>query len=106
MTDIQKLYDELQAQLKALGAVAQNPYPFLNNAAAQMHAPQQPIQEQTQQLSTSPVDESAVLSGQQELLLKMYDEFVTTDDGKALAANLNKFARFVQSKVAKSSDNK
>lgn len=99
MTDIQKLYDELQAQLKTLGAAAHNPYSLLG-----LQPPVAP-QGQTQQLSAPKVEESPVLSGQQELLLKMYDEFVTTDDGKALAANLNKFARFVQSRVAKSSDN-
>lgn len=39
---------------------------------------------------------------QQEMLLTMYNEFANTDDGKQLASNLSKFARFVQSKVAKS----
>lgn len=41
------------------------------------------------------------LTNQQEMLLAMYDEFAVTDDGKALAAGLSKFARFVQSKTAK-----
>ena len=55
-----------------------------------------------QQSSAKAVQAPAVALGQQELLLKMYDEFAETDDGKALAAGLQKFARFVQSKVAKS----
>lgn len=39
--------------------------------------------------------------GQEALLLKLYDEFVNMDEGKQLAANLAKFARYAQSKVAK-----
>lgn len=46
-------------------------------------------------------EQSSSLSKQQEMLLAFYDEFANTDDGKALAASLNKFARFVQSKVDK-----
>lgn len=38
---------------------------------------------------------------QQELLIKLYEEFVKTDEGKQLAANLARFARFAQSKVAR-----
>lgn len=34
-----------------------------------------------------------------EMLLRLYGEFANTDDGKALAAGLGKFARFVQSEV-------
>lgn len=49
----------------------------------------------------APVAQQSPAVGQQELLLKLYDEFVNTDDGKQLAANLAKFARFAQSKVAK-----
>lgn len=39
--------------------------------------------------------------GQEALLLKLYDEFVKTDEGKQLAANLARFARFAQPKAAK-----
>lgn len=41
------------------------------------------------------------ISGQERLLLALYDEFINTDDGKQLAAGLSKFARFSQSKIAK-----
>lgn len=41
-----------------------------------------------------------------ELLVMLYDEFLNTDDGKALAAGLGKFARFVQSKVDASGQQK
>lgn len=54
-----------------------------------------------QQLSTVPAVTESKPTGQEALLLKLYDEFVNTDEGKQLAANLAKFARFAQSKVAK-----
>jgi hypothetical protein len=43
------------------------------------------------------------LTNQQEMLLDLFDEFVTTPDGKALAAALTRFSRFVQSRVDRSS---
>lgn len=55
----------------------------------------------TQQLSAAPTVTESKPTGQEALLLKLYDEFVNTDEGKQLAANLAKFARFAQSKVAK-----
>lgn len=41
------------------------------------------------------------ISGQERLLLALYDEFINTDDGKQLAAGLAKFSRWSQSKIAK-----
>jgi len=105
MADLQRLYDNLQAQLKQIEALGVNPqYSQLLNPQA-VSAPT-PVQTQQQVPQQSPASETSLptpLNGQQELLLTMYDEFALTDDGKALAANLTKFARWVQSKVAKSS---
>lgn len=55
------------------------------------------------QLEQMPQPEQAALalSDQQKSLLGLFDEFVTTDEGRALAASLQRFARFVQSKQAK-----
>jgi hypothetical protein len=59
--------------------------------------PQQPAL-----VGTQPSEEAApALVPPKEMLLRLYDEFATQDDGKQLAAYLTKFARFVQSKVDK-----
>lgn len=60
----------------------------------QLSAMGQPVAQQSP-IASNPVD------AQQDLLLKLYEEFVNTDEGKQLAANLARFARFAQSKVAK-----
>lgn len=44
--------------------------------------------------------ESAVTS-QERLLLDLFREFATSDEGKALSASLTKFARYVQSQTSK-----
>lgn len=59
---------------------------------------QMPMPTNSQQDHAVPAQD---LNTQQLMLLKMYDEFANTDDGKALAANLMKFGRFVQSKIDK-----
>lgn len=43
------------------------------------------------------------LTMQQEMLLDLFDEFVSTPDGKALASGLTRFARYVQSKTDRAS---
>ncbi len=64
--------------------------------AVQRQITGQPLQ--AQQSSVATIAEPQPAQGQ-DLLLKLYDEFVKTDEGKQLAANLSKFARFAQSKV-------
>lgn len=76
---------DIAAQLQAQIAQMQNLQRVLSVAAA----------------PPAPVAQQSPVLGQQELLLKLYDEFVNTDEGKQLAANLAKFARYAQSKVAK-----
>lgn len=60
-----------------------------------------PVAPAAQQLPAAPAVAEPKPTGQETLLLKLYDEFVNTDEGKQLAANLAKFARFAQSKAAK-----
>lgn len=104
LSQINQMLQNLQSQIKMVEAYAAPYVSKLGTPQSGIAPPQESsisptpeVQQVTEQLST------LNLSGQQELLLKMYDEFAITDDGKALAANLNKFARFVQSKVAKTS---
>lgn len=61
----------------------------------------QPVVQQTPVAPVPIQQQSSSLERPQETLLAFYDEFANTDDGKALAASLNKFSRFVQSKVNK-----
>lgn len=49
----------------------------------------------------SPTPSTSSLTNQQEMLLGLYDEFVKTDEGKALSANLQRFARYVQGRTSK-----
>jgi hypothetical protein len=92
-TGLANLQKQLQ-QLQQLNSPQALQNYLINNG--QLAAPKEepaPVQPET---------ETSSLSKQQEMLLSMYDEFATTDDGKALAIGLSKFARYVQSKVAKS----
>jgi hypothetical protein len=85
-------------QLQAALAAAQAQLGQLNSLFSGING------QQAQQLPTSqpqPQASAPDLSVQQLMLLKMYDEFANTDDGKALAAGLTKFSRFVHSKVKK-----
>lgn len=113
MTDaiqIQKMLENLQSQVKMVEAYAA-PYVnklgnLQNGIAPQVESPisqAQEVQQNTEQLSALNSLQSLPLPKQQEMLLKMYDEFAITDDGKALAAGFSKFARYIQSKVAKQS---
>ena len=63
---------------------AGNQIPFNNLTVQQLSAPSE-------------------LPEQEKILLKMYDEFSreNEDDAKALSSALNKFGRYVQSRVAK-----
>lgn len=78
---------DIAAHLQAQIAQMQNLQRVLSAASA----PAAPVAQQS----------PAAPQGQEALLLKLYDEFVNTDEGKQLAANLAKFARYAQSKVAK-----
>lgn len=40
-------------------------------------------------------------SSEQEILIKLYNEFIATEEGKPLAANLKLFGEFIQSKQEK-----
>ena len=86
---LQRVLQDYQDQLYQLNQLIRNPSLALSAQA--------PAAAATQQSSGTP-------AGQQELLLKLYDEFVKTDEGKQLAAGLGKFARFAQSKVDKQQD--
>lgn len=78
----------VQAQINQLQRIQQ----ILANPAQQI------VQQPAQQSSAA---SEATPAGQQEMLIRLYDEFVNTDEGKQLAANLARFARFAQSKVDK-----
>lgn len=93
MSNLGSLIHNLEQQIASLKQ--------LNNPQALSQALTGVAPAQQAQPATAPVVDQGQLSSQQEMLLKFYDEFATTDDGKALAAGLNKFARFVQSKVDK-----
>lgn len=86
--DFNQQLAQLQAQLGRLQQAQQ----MLSQPVA---TPAQPVAQQ----SSAP----APVEGQEALLLRLYDEFVKTDEGKQLAANLARFARFAQSKAAKES---
>lgn len=92
---LQRVLHGLQAQLNQVQSLIGAPAA----ASPQFGLAQAPA---VQQSPATPVQAASIGLGQQELLLKMYDEFAETDDGKALAAGLQKFARYVQSKVARS----
>lgn len=49
-------------------------------------------------------DDGGILSGVEKLFLQLYREYVKKDEGKQLASELGKFARFTQSEVAKTSN--
>lgn len=51
--------------------------------------------------NNSPVVTQNIGNFNQKLLFDLYQEFLITDEGKALAAGLQKFARFAQSRVNK-----
>lgn len=59
--------------------------------------------------STSPEKQNykqsplAELNNKEVILLKLFGEFTKKDEGKELSAGLGKFARFVQSELAKTS---
>lgn len=82
--------DTLQQQLDALKRVQSQIAGIANPSTVNS----QPV------VQTPPA--AVPLQPQQEALLKLYDEFVNTDEGKALAAGLTRFARFAQSKLNKS----
>jgi hypothetical protein len=104
------MLENLQSQVKMVEAYAAPYVNKLGNPQNGIEPPQEStisqesvVQQSNEQLSTINDLQNLPLPKQQEMLLKMYDEFAITDDGKALAANFSKFARFIQSKVAKQS---
>lgn len=113
MTDalqLKSMIENLQSQIKMVEAYAKPYANLLGNPQLGIAPPQESsisptpeVQQNTEQLSTLDQIQKLPLSTQQEMLLKMYDEFATTDDGKALAASFSKFARYIQSRVAKAS---
>jgi hypothetical protein len=106
-------YKDLETALRNyLGSVT-NPNQLLQNFYGGVSgntqsispATSSPQQSQTPVEVKSPVEQDDVtLTGTQKLLLQMYSEFVKKDDGKQLASEIGKFARFIQSEVAKTSD--
>lgn len=99
MMDFARQVAEIQQKLDAIKQLGNNPALLQQVLSGNVLAMPQP--EQVQTGSSEPATQPVSLSKQQETLLAFYDEFAQTDDGKALAIGLSKFAKFVQTKVAK-----
>jgi hypothetical protein len=88
------LNEELRKQILArLGAYITPPSTHGINPAVNS-----PVVQEFKQSSTIPE-----IGDKEIILLKLFGEFTKKDEGKVLASELGKFARFVQSEVAKSS---
>jgi len=98
MQDYASQLASLQQQLLNLQKLGSNPTQLLQQVLSGGPVGHQP--EQTAATQEAMAQQSS-LSKQQETLLAFYDEFALTDDGRALAASLSKFARYVQSKTGK-----
>ncbi len=91
--DLAQQLAQVQAQLGNLQRVQQM---LIQPVQAPAPAPAQ-----QSSIATTDTQAGSQAEPQHELLLKLYEEFVNTDEGKQLAANLARFARFAQSRVAK-----
>lgn len=102
-SQLQQMLQNLQKQVNMVEAYAK-PYLMRNQQFGVTTDVTSQTQNSKQDDEQSNADQlvNLPMTIQQEMLLTMYNEFANTDDGKQLASNLSKFARFVQSKVAKS----